>query len=110
MELQFVKQGSRYIAEFQTTGDYNLHIEREESGYLYVNQRTPDTGKYDSVNGASFNYSDKVVDVDFTCIVCPKHIQVVSKVLPTMAIVTAAEGGEVGYSDTQISETLNTPV
>lgn len=51
MELQFVKQGSRYIAEFQTTGDFNLHIEREESGYLYVNQRTPETGKYDSVKG-----------------------------------------------------------
>lgn len=110
MELQFVKQGSRYIAEFQTTGDFNLHIEREESGYLYVNQRTPETGKYDSVKGGAFNYGDSEVDKDFSFLVYPKQIQVVSKVLPTMAIVTAAEGGEVGYSDTQISETLNTPV
>jgi hypothetical protein len=110
MELQFVKQGSRYIAEFQTTGDFNLHIEREESGYLYVNQRTPDTGKYDSIKGTSFNYGDSVVDVDFSFLVYPKQIQVVSKVLPTMAVVTASEGGEVGYSETQILETLNTPL
>lgn len=110
MELQFVKQGSRYIAEFQTTGDFNLHIERNESGFLYVRQRTTETGKYDSVEEGSFSYGDSIVDKDFSFSVYPKQIQVVSKVLPTMAVVTAGEGGEVGYSETQISETLNTPV
>lgn len=89
MELQFVKQGSRYIAEFQTTGDFNLHIERKESGFLYVNQRTTASGKYDSIRGTSFNYGDPVVDVDFVGTIYPKYIQVVSKVMPTMAEVTS---------------------
>ena len=110
MELQFVKQGSKYVAELMATADFNLHIERNESGFLFVNQRTPETGRYDSVKGVAFNYGDSVVDKDFSFLVYPKQIQVVSKVLPTMAVVTASEGGEVGYSETQISETLNTPV
>lgn len=110
MELQFVKQDSKYVAEFMATADFNLHIERNESGFLFVKQRTTESGKYDSVKGTSFNYGDPVVDVDLVGSIYPKYIQVVSKVMPTMAVVTVGEGGEVGYSETQISETLNTPV
>lgn len=112
MELTFIKQGDKYVAEFEVTSDFNLHIERDvkEGGFLFVNQRTSKEGQYDSVRGASFNYGDPVVDIDFTGMIYPKYIQVVSKVLPTMAVVTVGEGGEVGYSETQISETLNTPI
>lgn len=109
--INFTKNNSGvYVAEFSVTDDFNLHIEREESGYLIVNQRTTAEGRYDSIRGGSFNYDDPVVDVDFSFLVYPKQIQVVSKVLPTMAVVTVGEGGEVGYSETQISETLNTPI
>jgi hypothetical protein len=110
MVLKFTNVGENWVAEFSVTDDFNLHIEREESGYLIVNKRTTASGKYDSIKGSSFNYGDPVVDVDFSFPVYPKQIQVVSKVLPTMAVVTAGEGGEVGYSETQISETLNTPL
>jgi hypothetical protein len=94
MTLNFNKvttdSGDKYVAEFEATGNFNLHIEREESGFLFVNQRTTATGKYDSIKGASFNYGDAVVDVDFTAAIYPKYVQVVSKVLPTVAEVTMA--------------------
>ena len=86
--LTFNQVGDKYVAEFEATTDFNLHIERSESGFLFVNQRTTSSGAYDSVKGASFNYNDAVVDMDFTGAIYPKYIQVVSKVMPTMAIVT----------------------
>ena len=89
--LTFNKVGDKYVAEFEATGNFNLHIERNESGFLFVNQRTTSSGAYDSVKGASFNYGDPVVDIDFVGVIYPKYIQVVSKVMPTMAAVTFAE-------------------
>lgn len=86
--LNFTKVGDKYVAEFEATTDFNLHIERNESGFLFVNQRTTSSGAYDSVKGASFNYGDAVVDMDFVGTIYPKYIQIVSKVKPTMAIVT----------------------
>lgn len=112
MELTFIKQGDKYVAEFEVTSDFNLHIERDvkEGGFLFVNQRTSKEGQYDSVGGASFNYGDPVVDIDFTGLVYPKYIQVISKVLPTKAEVTVSEGGSVGYGEEQIEKLLNTAV
>jgi hypothetical protein len=86
--LTFNQVGDKYVAEFEATTDFNLHIERNESGFLYVNQRTTSSGAYDSIKGASFNYGDAVVDMDFTGAIYPKYIQVVSKVMPTLAVVT----------------------
>lgn len=90
MELTFNQRGDSYVAEFEAAGDFNIHIEREDSGYLFINQRTTSSGAYDSVKGASFNYHDPVVDMDFTGLIYPKYIQVVSKVMPTNAVVTFA--------------------
>jgi hypothetical protein len=39
MELSFVKEGGRYSAEFEATSDFNLHIEREDDGFLFVKQK-----------------------------------------------------------------------
>jgi len=91
MELAFNQVGNSYVAEFEAQGDFNLHIEREESGFLMVNQRTTPEGKYDSIRGGNFNYGDNVVDVDFVGSIYPKYIQVVSKVQPSLAVVTFAE-------------------
>jgi hypothetical protein len=108
MALKFTNVGENWVAEFSVTDDFNLHIEREESGYLIVNQRTTAEGKYDSIRDGSFNYGDPVVDIDFTGVIYPKYIQVISKVEPTYAEVTS--NGEVGYSEVQIMDVLNTPV
>lgn len=106
MELNFTKVGDKYVAEFKATADFNLHIERSESGFLFVNQRTTSSGAYDSIKGASFNYGDPVVDMDFVGTIYPKYIQVVSKVMPTMAVV--ASQGEVVEGG--VVTDLNTPV
>lgn len=109
MVLNFVKDGSKYVAEFEAIGDFNLHIERKESGFLFVNQRTTQDGEWDSVKGASYNYYDPVVDVDFTSVVYPKWVQVVSKVEPIRAEVNFAKSTE-DYMDDMIANALNTPI
>ncbi len=91
MELSFVKSGSKYVCEIQVTSDFNLHIEREDSGFLYVQQRTTSEGEYDSINGADFAPSDSIIDVDFTALVYPKWIKIVSEKEPKIGVVTFAE-------------------
>lgn len=101
MALKF-NQNERgaWVAEFEVTQDFNLHVERSESGYFFVNQRTTPEGLYDSIKGALFNYGDPVVDFDFTGVIYPKYIQVVSKVEPTYAEVTLADGSKVESTKT----------
>lgn len=89
-ELSFVKEGSKYVAEFEAASDFNLHIERNDRGFLYVEQRTSPNGKYDSVQGANFAHSDGVIDIDFAAVIYPKYIKVVSEVEPIMGVVTFA--------------------
>lgn len=87
-ELVFVKEGSKYVCEIQVTSDFNLHIERDEKGFLYVQQRTTSNGEYDSINDANFAPSDLIIDVDFTALVYPKWIKIVSEKEPSRGVVT----------------------
>ena len=90
MELIFTNyQPGLWISEFEVTQDFNLHIERVDSGYLYIKQRSTPKGLFDNIKGASFDHADPVVDVDFVGTIYPKYIQVVSKVEPTYAEVTS---------------------
>lgn len=79
MELNFENQGTKWVAEFKVTSDFNLHIEREEKGFLFVQQRTTPDGEYDSVKGANFAPSDMVIDMDYPALIYPKWIRVVSE-------------------------------
>lgn len=88
MELSFVKEGGKYSAEFEVTADFNLHIERDTNGFLFVQQRTASSGQYDSIQGVNFAPNDIVIDIDFVGVVYPKWIKVVSEVEPTVAVVT----------------------
>lgn len=90
MELIFTNcQPGLWISEFEVTQDFNLHIERVDSGYLYIKQRSTPKGLFDNIKGASFDHADPVVDVDFVGTIYPKYIQIVSKVEPTYAEVTS---------------------
>ena len=75
MELIFNKEGMKYVAEFEASGDFNLHIEREQSSYINIMQRGTSNGAYDLAKPFS---SDKVFDHDFGALVYPKWIKVVS--------------------------------
>ena len=91
MELNFTKEGKRWVAIFDATSDFNLHIEKEHNGFLFVSQRTSSQGEYDSINGADFSKVDKVIDFDFSGVVYPKSIKIESEVEPTIGVVTFAQ-------------------
>lgn len=91
MEIQFEKKGSVWVAEFQVTSDFNLHLERDGIGLLKVMQRTTPDGSYDHIKGGLFTFNDRVLDVDFTAVIYPKWIQVTSISEPTKCVVTNAQ-------------------
>lgn len=91
MNLTFTKQGNSYVAEFDATADFNLHIERPKEGYLRVYQRTGGSGGFAYVEGLSQYAFDKIIDLDFTGAVYPKSIKVVSDVQPSLATVNVGE-------------------
>lgn len=104
MNLEFIKVGSRYVAEFKAEADFNLHIEKD-LGTLSVYQTTVEGGKYDVVKTGA-NHYDKVVDIDFVGVIYPKYIKIECATLPTLAIVTS--NGEI--TEGGVVTTLNTPV
>ena len=90
MELTFNKEGNRYVAEFQTSSDFALHIEKTD-GSIGIFSKSVEGGKYDYVRSLNVSQYDKVIDVDVVGVVYPKWIKVESSVMPTMAVVTFAE-------------------
>lgn len=109
MELTFTKDGDKYVASFAVTSDFNIHIEKS-GGRVTFYQSAVEGAKYDAIDGMVMSEGDGVFDKNVVGVICTTYIKIVSDVLPTMAVVTAGEGAEVGYSEAQISETLNTPV
>lgn len=87
MELVFEKQGDVYVAEFEVTSDFNLHIEKEV-GVLYTYQRGTSEGMFDFIDGLSMRRDDVVLDIDVTALVYPKTIQIKSYGEITKAVVT----------------------
>lgn len=102
VELSFLKSGSKYICELEVSSDFNLHIEREKGGYLFLYQRSSEGGNYDSVGDAKFAPQDLVVDYDCSAIVYPKCIKIVSEVEPSYAAITT--DGEVTEIKSQSKE------
>lgn len=86
MELTFRKAG-----ELEVTSDFNLHVERSRGGTFLLYSRTAGD-RYDLVDGFGYHYSSDVIDYDFTALVWPKTIKIVSEVEPTLAVVTCPEG------------------
>lgn len=93
MEITFSKSGEVYVAEFSVTGDFNLHIEGVTAGDVQVFQRGTASGSYARVKSVNPYSYEKVYDYDFSAVVYPKYIKIVSEVEPTLAVVTSA--GEV---------------
>lgn len=91
MNISFTQQGNAYVATFEATNAFNLHIERSQVGFIRMEQRTPEAGSYAPVDGFGGFSWDKVLDVDFTGGLFPKSIRIISETQPTMAFVTFAE-------------------
>lgn len=88
--LTFQKVGKHYEAQVEVTSDFNLHIERDTAGYLILQVRTTNSGRYDRVRDFNVANLDPVVDYDFSALVYPKTIRIESEVEPTMAEITFA--------------------
>jgi hypothetical protein len=108
MDLNFELQGSYFIAEFEVTSDFNLHIEKDPIGQFIVYQRTAG-GAYDLVADFGKNKGDDpIIDYDFQALVYPKWIKIKSSVKPIIATITTdGEVNEVVYQAKEIEITSN---
>lgn len=96
MELEFNKVGSRWEAEFEATGNFNLHIERKKAGGLAIYQKASADDKYATDSSWSDN-APAVVNEDFSMLIYPKMIKVTSRSEPIQGIVTMeGEGSSSG--------------
>ena len=90
MDLIFSNDNGIWVAEFEATSDFNLHIERDTEGRLDIYQKTAGS-KYELVYETGYLYNRLVYDFDFTALVYPKQIKIKTKVRPQVAVVTFAE-------------------
>lgn len=89
MELQFTQtEKGFYVAEFEATADFNLHVERKAIGQVLMYQSTG-TGDYALVEGVKQLEGKTVFDYDFTALIYPKRIKIVSMSEPTYAVITS---------------------
>ena len=89
MELNFAKKNNVWEAEFEATGDFNIHIEGVVEGNIAVYQRTTTSGEFALVRGSQIYPSyGKVYDLDFSGVVYPKTIKVACVTEPISGVVT----------------------
>lgn len=93
MNISFENVDNLWVAEFEVKSDFNIHLERDAEGRLNIYQRTAGE-KYELMYGTGFLDRKTVYDCDFTSLVYPKSIKIVSAVNPTLTVVTAASGND----------------
>ena len=96
MELNFNKEGNVWVAEFEATSDFNLHLERVDDGLIKVMQRGTTEGEYVDSFITSGDNQMKNFDCDFAALVYPKYIKVISGTEVVSASVNFNEGGGSG--------------
>jgi hypothetical protein len=114
MELNFVQSsevfGKNTLAwetEFEATGDFNLHVERNKGGDILVYQRTAGSG-YAIVEEFRGMDNKPAIDLDFTSVVYPKFVKIVSESQPTYATVTTdGEITEIKSQSKEVEVTAN---
>jgi len=94
MELEFTKVANRYEAEFEATDNFNLHIERTKPGFIKIFQRGTPDGEYASESSWCEHSAEPVIDKDFSMLVFPKYIKIVSESEVTRCITTISGGGK----------------
>ena len=89
LELNFKKVMGLYQAEFKVEADFNIHVERSESGYMGLYQKTVEYSEYDTIHNTVISPSDLVIDIDVQGFIAPKWICIKSKTRPTFAAITS---------------------
>lgn len=108
MELKFNKNGDAWVAEFEATDKFNLHMEGLLLGSFSILQRTAG-GNYTHVRDIpTYPRFDKVFDYDFDALVYPKFIKIVSETKPTYAeVVSDGEITEIKSQTKEVEVTAN---
>lgn len=103
MTLTFTQENGLYVAEFEATAPFSIHLERPKGGFINMLQRSVDSGTFVAVKNFNPNYNaTQVIDAD--CgqgAVYPKWIRLESAVEPSIAEVTfesESSGGGAGES------------
>lgn len=90
MELTFLENDGKWIAEFKVDKEFNLHIERANgTGSIKMYQNSATGGKYAIVEDFAINNNYKpVLDFSSGYFVGEKSVKIVSEVEPTYAAIT----------------------
>lgn len=104
MELTFIKDGNKWVAEVEVNADFNLHIEKG-AGSLSVAQTSVPGGKYDNVPSLRMSPEDSALDKDVTALLYPKTIRIEAYTKEAPYAVVSSEGDVL-----DITNVLNTPV
>lgn len=91
MEINFTKQNGVWVAEFEVTNHFNIHMEREDDGLIRIMQRGLNEGEYVDFFITSGDNQLKNYDCDFGALVYPKWIKVISGSKVLNAKLTIAE-------------------
>lgn len=96
MNLNFIKSEDGWIAEFEVSADFNLHIEGVKIRDINVYQSSVNGSRYSIIGNATKGLSSlsEVYDMDFSAIVYPKFIKVVCATEPLVGIMTEQQTGE----------------
>ena len=78
MEINFTKQNGVWVAEFEATSDFNVHLERTNGGLIRLLQRGTETGEYVDFYLNAGSDADANFDSDFGALVYPKWIKIIS--------------------------------
>lgn len=90
MELTFNKTNQNvYEAVFEVPSDFNIHLERKSTGILIIKQSGIANAAFDDAFNLGIN-AREVIDYDFSALVYPKWIKVVSGSEVIKGIVTFA--------------------
>ena len=104
MELTFIKDGNKWVAEVEVNSDFNLHIEKG-AGPLFVAQTSVPGGKPDYVSSLRMAPEDATMDKDVTALVYPKTLLIEARTKEAPYAVVSSEGDVV-----DITKVLTTPV
>lgn len=104
MELTFLKDGNKWVAEVEVNADFNLHIEKG-AGSLSVSQTSVPGGKYDNVPSLRMSPEDSTLDKDVTALLYPKTIRIDAYTKEAPYAVVSSEGDVV-----DITNVLTIPV
>ena len=87
MELNFTLENGLYVATFTATTNFNIHIERESRGLLGILQTSVENSQYSPIIDHK-SLQDKIFDCDFSGVIWPKYIKIISDTEIVKCIIT----------------------